>query len=492
MMSEVRRHAPSARAPPGRQAPLRYIRRREAARRQPGRGRPAVSLRPLALPRRPGLVLWTLVGGTSGVLVGAAAAVDATLSLALVGGLVVVLAAGLRTAAVPAVMSTQIFFEQTLPSFIGIIAAGIAVAEWSMRRAELRPGPPLAWAGGYLLWALASGLWADSPRFWGLLAALAIALCSTLALAMLVRSAADLRLVLYAVGASATLTGLLSVWQYLGGAERPGGGVGDPNVFAMYQIFALPLIVALAAAEHRGILRLLALGAALIVIASIFTSLSRGGVLALGVVLLAMLLMPGRTVFRSFRQRAAVALVLVVGAGAVFTTVQDRFIDRVNDEESAGGTGRTNQWRAAGTAFQENPVLGIGFGGFFDASNELMRRTEGVDLRTFRLAEPGYRAHNAFLETAADLGLPGLALFLGVLISTVQALRRTARRAVRHGDHLLASASNAVVLSLIGWAVASFFLSSQAAFVVWMVVGLALALPKVMDAVERGEPEGPR
>ena len=40
--------------------------------------------------------------------------------------------------------------------------------------------------------------------------------------------------------------------------------------------------------------------------------------------------------------------------------------------------------------------------------------------------------------------------------------------------------ANALLLSLVGWAIASIFLSSETSRPLWIVVGLALALPKLV------------
>jgi O-antigen ligase len=88
--------------------------------------------------------------------------------------------------------------------------------------------------------------------------------------------------------------------------------------------------------------------------------------------------------------------------------------------------------------------------------------------------------HNAYLGSLAELGIPGLVLFTGLLGSTLLALRRTAARARRVGDLSLGRIANALVLSLIGWSVTSFFLSSETARPYWVAIGLALALPKLL------------
>ena len=103
-------------------------------------------------------------------------------------------------------------------------------------------------------------------------------------------------------------------------------------------------------------------------------------------------------------------------------------------------------------------------------------------LRT--LSPQGQETHNAYLSATAELGFPGLAIFLGLLIATALALRRVARRAARIGEDFLARAANALLVGLAGWAIASVFLSSEASRPFWMVIGLSLALTAILERAE--------
>jgi O-antigen ligase len=139
-----------------------------------------------------------------------------------------------------------------------------------------------------------------------------------------------------------------------------------------------------------------------------------------------------------------------------------------------------NAWRAAYTSIRERPFDGLGYGSFEPSANNLMRRTPGVDLSNFRLRKNGLVAHSAYIGTLAELGIPGLLLFLGLLGSTAMAIRRAAMTAHRAGALSSARLSYALLISLLGWAVASLFLSSETFRPPWIVIGIALALPKLI------------
>ena len=68
-----------------------------------------------------------------------------------------------------------------------------------------------------------------------------------------------------------------------------------------------------------------------------------------------------------------------------------------------------------------NPLLGVGPGNFQTAEGTLSplaeRQQYGVGVRW-------NAAHNSFVQIGAELGFPGLALFVAVIVSAFVALRR--------------------------------------------------------------------
>jgi hypothetical protein len=68
-----------------------------------------------------------------------------------------------------------------------------------------------------------------------------------------------------------------------------------------------------------------------------------------------------------------------------------------------------------------------------------------------------------------------------LLISTGRSLRQVASRARAADAWFISRAANALTVSLVGWAIASLFLSSETSRPLWIIVGLALALPKILE-----------
>ena len=245
----------------------------------------------------------------------------------------------------------------------------------------------------------------------------------------------------------------------------------------------------LSAEAKRGWLRVLLLAGVVTCIGAVFTTLSRGGILALILVGVLLLILPARSFFQSLSQKTIATIVIALGVGLALTVSYTELSSRINSlitGEEAAGSGRVNEWKAAWRSTGERPVLGLGFAAFPAASNDLVRTTPGTDLYHFDERPPGVFVHNAYLGSLAEVGIPGLILFVGLLGSTMRSLRRTAARAKRLGDLALARIANALVLSLIGWSVTSVFLSSETARPFWVAVGIALALPKLLPPVQPG------
>jgi putative inorganic carbon (hco3(-)) transporter len=85
-------------------------------------------------------------------------------------------------------------------------------------------------------------------------------------------------------------------------------------------------------------------------------------------------------------------------------------------------------------------------------------------------------AHNVYLELLADLGVPGLLAFVGVAIFSLLAGLRAARAFERQGDAGLELAARCVVLALIGFLAADFFLSGEFSKQLWLTFALCSAL----------------
>ena len=89
-------------------------------------------------------------------------------------------------------------------------------------------------------------------------------------------------------------------------------------------------------------------------------------------------------------------------------------------------------------------------------------------------------AHNTYVQVAAELGIPGIMLFLALMGGAFAALRRAARWSRRTGRPRgpVAKLSQTLMASLVGFAVGAVFLSLAYTDMLYMLLALAAGLAK--------------
>lgn len=468
---------------------------------------------------RQGVLKWAAIGCGLAVVEAYAVQVDWQMGVAVAAAVGAALALMARPwlilpfAIVTVFLEHLTFANMPVTRLLAPGALMVVLAEFLRGNARIRTDLPLICAGAYVVWAIASGGWTTAlPGTRFLLQSLAIALVFLIAFAAMLNTERQLRLLLYVWAVTAAVLGGMSVFAFGGmlslphldltQAGRSQGGVGDPDFFAGMQLVTVPLTLVLASDAKDRRLRILFYACTLTLLASVFTSLSRGGfigIVVLGVIFLAS--KPER-LFRSRREKALALVVVALGMvgffsrpwlrSEVLTRAESIYAPKNKDEQS--GAGRTNLWKAAAKTAKDHPVTGVGFGTFPYISEELLYETPGVDAEIIQERAAGHNlvAHNTYLGTAAELGITGLMLYLALIISTLMALKRTAVRAPPLGAPFVGRVAHALYLGLITWAVTTVFLSAETARTFWIIVALSLALPKLVPEPVRPDWRGYR
>jgi putative inorganic carbon (HCO3(-)) transporter len=257
-----------------------------------------------------------------------------------------------------------------------------------------------------------------------------------------------------------------------GGLPGAVGGIVNANELAGVLSWVLPLMLGCLLAGLRRPTPVLLVAMLLLLAALLFNgfilvaTLSRGGMLAvaLGLLLVVALVLPPRW-------RLVLAIGLAVGLIALGAYAGNR-LDQNLVGDAVGLSGRLEIWSRALLGIADFPLTGMGVNGFrrvVHALYPLYSIPAEVDLG---------HAHNHLLQTALDLGLPGLVAYVAIwwisaalLWSTYRRLQR--RRAARHPYYgLMAGLAGSL---LAGWVFGIFdavALGARPGFLWWLLLGL--------------------
>ncbi len=87
--------------------------------------------------------------------------------------------------------------------------------------------------------------------------------------------------------------------------------------------------------------------------------------------------------------------------------------------------------------------------------------------------------HNTYLHIAAELGLVGIVLFVGLLVAIITTAGNGVRAATADGRFRLELVGRGIVVGAIGMLSAFTFLTAQYEKQLWLTLGLVLAYARV-------------
>lgn len=378
-----------------------------------------------------------------------------------------------------------------VPLFVGAFVPLLLVVPLArdlvVRRLPVVAPPALGWMVVLLLIHLVSALFSsDAARSWD---AVVVFLVEGIGLYFLlinvVRTPEMLRQATWVLIASGALVSAASVHQvitgnydsnYLGFAQadsairtgvetlagevlqpRMAGSIGETNRFAQTMLMLVPLGIFRIIDERSTLLRALAGLMTVVITLGVVLSFSRGGAVGLAALLVALV------VIRTVRAQHVVAIVAVL---ALILVAFPQYGNRLTSLAAAGGFGepgtaggvdnsllsRATETLAAALVIVDHPVIGVG-PDMFPIYYEEYANVVGILIRNDATRE----AHNLYLGIGAELGIPGLVVFLLIAGVTVRQLL-AARRAsiVRRPD--LERLTTPFLLALLTYYVTGMFL----------------------------------
>lgn len=379
-------------------------------------------------------------------------------------------------------------FPILLPLKPALLASAMAVGlyllqQFGLRRVNRLRSATTSCLLGLLAWSCLSIPWALHPgvAFTYLTDNFVKTVVMCLVLAGSIRSVRDierLALVYFAVTVVYTAV-VLSRFQLGADSWRLGRLYNyDANDFATLIATAMPLGLYFVLAHRRIVLRGAAAAGLAILAVGLIRSGSRGGFLALLAVTAFVLL--GFTTIPARARLAGLVVILAVAYGASsdqYWTQMQTLVHPKEDYNLTSDAGRMKIWERGLDYMAGHPILGVGLANFPVA--------EGTISPLVRLQERGVgvrwgAAHNSFIQAGAELGAPGLLLFIGVIATALRSLRRITRPPPRASPTPVevSRLAQGLMAALVGFTVGSFFLSLAYADMLYVLAALTIGLVK--------------
>ena len=387
-------------------------------------------------------------------------------------------------------IAPQNVFPALRPLRIGMLAAGTGLAVLLIDR--LGRGLPITRvtreikiAALLLAWAVVTVPFSYWPG--GSISLLTELYLKTLAIFLLIVNVVStvnrLRTTAWVLTLMSVPIALQGVENFLGGVYV-GGGVDqavkrivgyeagltqNPNDLALMLNLIMPLAVALFLTSRAPWARIGLLSVVALQVVAVVVTFSRAGFLTLATTLIVSVLTSSGKLDRRWTWAVLIlAIVCVPLLPGDYVTHLFTITD-IEADPTGSAQDRWTQQVAAVNYVMTHPLIGAGFGQNILAMNEVLGQAWLV-------------VHNAYLQYAVDLGLPGLVLFVLLFVASVRSAGRAARLAATRPDgHGLSVLANGIRTSLLALAVAAFFSPVAYHFYFYYFAGLAVAARSIAE-----------
>jgi putative inorganic carbon (hco3(-)) transporter len=369
--------------------------------------------------------------------------------------------------------------QLTISKAIGLVAILSWAYSWLFKRKPIVGDPAFWLIGGLALWIPISVANAEN-RGAGMIEATRY--FSFFALFFLVVQVVDRRAdrahflagIAVAAAAIATVPGLWAFFT-LSGSYRAEGPLADANDYGFVLATTLPLGLFAAAWASTRARRVSAGVASILIATTALATISRGALVSL------VAMFVWATLTHRIRLRWAVAALGTVAAivGCVFL-IAPRTI-----EIAVGGKGKVASadindrlvyWDVALQEFRMAPIIGVGPGNYQVRFTQFRLPVDPASGCQGHTSVPCVTAgvtttHNAYLNVLADLGIPGIALFVGLIATTFFRICRPPAGTARERDF-----AHAVAAGMVAAMVGCLFLTEQFFAPLWFLAALACSV----------------
>jgi O-antigen ligase len=378
------------------------------------------------------------------------------------------------------------------PSLFTEFGIYLALLGLLLRPDEISFPAPVRWAMALVLWGLVTTFTAISPETaYGSLIELLKALVIFFVVMNALRTPQQLRsyILLFLAAflvwpARGALTNYVTGNRYFGRAIW-NGIYANPNDLAAITLLVLGLTLAIATVKTQNPrVRRAAIAFVPVTVLILLLTQSRGAFIGLVVGF-------GPTIFSRMRKRPTIAgpvlIVVLLAALLVPSTAWQRFEDitKVTSSETireadqyGSAAQRLDILKVGWHIFTDHPLLGVGIGCYNEANAHYAPKLGRRD------------AHNTYISLAAEMGVPGLVLWLGLVGSVLAQVRRR-RQSIEADDRMIQIVW--LERAIVGCLVAAFFASYSGITIFYLLLGTLWAASRVLgrDATDAGMPPAP-
>jgi O-antigen ligase len=249
----------------------------------------------------------------------------------------------------------------------------------------------------------------------------------------------------------------------LGFHERIKGLIGNlfdnPNDLALHLVTMIPLSVALLMGARGGLRKLLYGGSAVLMVAGVVATFSRGGFIGL-------LAIGGLLSWRLAKRNKWLVAVGLPLALAFFIMFAPRgYGTRLATTVDDSGVARRDELTRSVYVALYHPLFGVGMNNYIEFSNL------------------NHASHNAYTQVASEMGIPAMVVYILFLVAPLKDLRRIAREtSARRRDPRFHYLAYGLEASIVGYMVSSFFLSVAYLWYIYYLVGYAICFRRMYEA----------
>lgn len=264
------------------------------------------------------------------------------------------------------------------------------------------------------------------------------------------------------------VTSVASLYQYYQSGGMRVTGVGrNPNYTSATLIMGLFVAWDLFRRAKVVIVKYVVTISAVLFMAAFMLTYSRAGLLAM--------IAGGMYIIFYEKKKGKAFLFGIVAAVLLFIFMPQGFKDRIagKGEASISTEGRTNEARAAFFMIRDHPVFGVGFQNYGEYYARYVTPIYSHEYRG---------AHNTFLQVTAELGLPGLIVFLWILYNSWRTLRKA--RTFPGVDEQIQYTARVISAVFVAYLVICMFTGMVTQKDLWVVLSLGTVLLRISRSGE--------